>query len=98
MKAACKWSSFKCIAAAAASSDAQVFVESSVDDAAPYVQQSVGVVVLPGSALSRYSDYTLSGAQLFASQASTAGRSYPGMASAAASVSSGSFTNRREHY
>lgn len=32
-------------APAAASSDAQVFVESSVDDAAPYVQQSVGVTV-----------------------------------------------------
>ncbi len=39
--------------------------------------QSVGVVVLPGSALSRYSDYTLSGAQLFASQAERAGRPAP---------------------
>ncbi|KPF47819.1 hypothetical protein IP87_00375 [beta proteobacterium AAP121] len=39
--------------------------------------QSVGVVVLPGSALGRYSDYTLSGAELFASQAERAGRPAP---------------------
>ncbi|KPF49496.1 hypothetical protein D621_14845 [beta proteobacterium AAP51] len=39
--------------------------------------QSVGVVVLPGSALSRYSDYTLSGAQLLAARAERAGTAAP---------------------
>ncbi len=39
--------------------------------------QSVGVVVLPGAAISRYSDYTLSGAQLLAAQAERAGNAAP---------------------
>ena len=39
--------------------------------------QSVGVVVLPGAAISRYSDYTLSGAQLLARRAERAGTAVP---------------------
>ncbi len=39
--------------------------------------QSVGVVVLPGSAISRYSDYTLSSAQLLTQQAERADASLP---------------------
>ena len=39
--------------------------------------QSVGVVVLPGTAISRYSDYTLSGAQLLTARAERAETSLP---------------------
>jgi filamentous hemagglutinin family protein len=39
--------------------------------------QTVGAVVLPGSAISRYSDYTLTGAALFAERAERAGTALP---------------------
>lgn len=39
--------------------------------------QSVGVVVLPGAAVSRYSDYTLSGSRLLADQAARDQRALP---------------------
>ena len=41
--------------------------------------QSVGAVVLPGSAISRYSDYTLTGAELFAERAERAGQALPAL-------------------
>jgi filamentous hemagglutinin len=49
----------------------------SARDTAVRESQSVGVVVLPGSAVNRYSDYTLSGAQLFADEAVRLGRLQP---------------------